>query len=411
MIKSKHNSFVVSQPDQTEYISVDEALNRLKQAAKPVTKTERIPSKESLHQILADDLDAQRDIPAFDNSAMDGYLFLTDDLKSGKRNFNITGEIRPEDDTAEGPDAGTCKHIMTGAPVPAGNFTVVPVEMTSKSDAGVKVLEIPDRNPIRKQGEGYKKGKRVLPQGTVIRPYEMGLMIESGNRECNVKPQIQIALQVTGSEIDEDMNTNGPVIEGLINSWPGTAIKQWPVLYDDPELVLNRMKELKESADVVLTTGGISMGKHDYILGAMEKLGAEVIVRKIKQKPGKPLTITRLGDTLFFHLPGNPVSAVFTAEYYVRYAVKEMLGLEHVEKQVVSAGNLENKRGEKTLFVPGKLKLDDQSRMVVSSEGVMKSHLLQLYRDSDVYIRLDPDSRYSPGDKVRVIPYSTMELP
>lgn len=401
----------MSHTANTEYVTVDEALEKISNAASPVTETERIPSKESLHRILADDLDAQRDIPAFDNSAMDGYLFLTGDLKSGKRNFSVSGEIRPEDDGAEGPDAGSCKQIMTGAAVPPGDYTVVPVEMINETDSGVEVLEIPERNPIRRQGEGYKKGKQVLPAGTIIRPYEMGLMIESGNRQCSVKKEIQIALQVTGSEIDEDMNTNGPVIEGLINSWPGTSIKQWPVLYDDPELVLNRMKELKESADVVLTTGGISMGKHDYILSAMEKLGAEVIVRKIKQKPGKPLTITRLDDTLFFHLPGNPVSAVFTAEYYVRYAVHKMLGLDHVEKQVLSAGSLENKRGEKTLFVPGKLKLDDDSRLAVRSEGVMKSHLLQLYRDSDVYIRLDPDSKYSPGDKVRVIPYSTTTLP
>jgi len=401
----------VSQPNQIDYISVDDVLNKIMKSLNPVTKTESISSRKSLNRVLADDLDAQRDIPAFDNSAMDGYLFLSDDLDSGERQFTVEGEIRPEDDHAEGPQPKTCKQIMTGAPVPTGNFTVVPVEMTSNTDAGIKVLEIPDRNPIRRQGEGYKKGKQVLPEGIIIRPYEMGLMIESGNHECKVKEKIKIALQVTGSEIDEDMNTNGPVIEGLINTWPGSEIKQWPVLYDDPELVVNRMKELKESADIVLTTGGISMGKHDYILGAMEKLGAEVIVRKVKQKPGKPLTITRLNDTLFFHLPGNPISAVFTAEYYVRYAVNKMLGLKQVEKEMMSAGDLENKRGERTLFVPGKLKLDDQSRLVVSSEGVMKSHLLQLYRDSDVYIRLDPETHYSPGDKVRVTPYSTTALP
>jgi len=401
----------MSHANNTEYVTVDDALGNISKAAGRVTDSERIPSIESAHRILADDVNAQRDIPAFDNSAMDGFLFLSGDLKSGKRDFKVTGEIRPEDDSAEGPDSGSCKQIMTGAPVPPGDYTVVPVEMINESGTGVEVQEIPGRNPIRRQGEGYKKGKPVLPKGTIIRPYEIGLMIESGNRKCSVMKQINIALQVTGSEIDEDMNTNGPVIEGLVKTWPGTTIKQWPVLYDDPGLVINRMKELKNSADIVLTTGGISMGKHDYILGAMEKLGAEVIVRKIKQKPGKPLTITRLDDTLFFHLPGNPISAVFTAEYYVRYAVHKMLGLGQVEKQVMSAGSLGNKRGEKTLFVPGKLKLGDDSRITVSSEGVMKSHLLQLYRDSDVYIRLDPESEISPGDNIRVTPYSTTALP
>ncbi len=397
--------------DQTDFLSVEEALKQILNNSKPVSAGESILSKESENRVLAEDLNAQRDIPAFDNSAMDGYLFLADDLNNGERRFTVEGEIRPEDNPTKGPVPKTCKQIMTGAPVPTGDYTVIPVEMIDESDSEVKVREIPKRNPIRRQGEGYKKGKTVLEKGTVIRPYEIGLMIESGNRKCSVLKHIRIALQVTGSEIDEDMNTNGPVLEGLIRHWPGTEVKQWPILYDDPERVLNRMKELKESADIVLTTGGISMGKHDYILGAMEKLGAEIIVRKIKQKPGKPLTITRLNGTLFFHLPGNPISAVFTAEYYVRKAIDTILGLESSETSVLVAGNLENHREEKTLFVPGKLKVDDQNRLVVSSEGVMKSHLLQLYRNSDVYIRLAPESRYSAGDRVNVIPYSTTRIP
>lgn len=401
----------MNQKIKSHNLSVDEALQCIHRISNSISKTETISSKKSVNRILAEDLKAQRDIPAFDNSAMDGYLFLSDDLNGDVREFRIEGEIKPEDDSAEGPKPKTCKQIMTGAPVPTGDYTVIPVELIEEGKSDVKVLDIPSRNPIRRQGEGYKKGRVVLKKDTVIRPYEVGLMIESGNRECSVKKRIRIALQVTGSEIDEDMNTNGPVLDGLINHWPSTEVKQWPVLYDDPELTLTRLKELKESADIILTTGGISMGKHDYILGAMEKLGAEIMVRKVKQKPGKPLTISRLDDTLFFHLPGNPISAVFTAECYVRKAVNMMLGLENIEKTAIAANDLENHRVDKTLFVPGKLKLDDQNRLTVDSEGVMKSHLLQLYRDSDVYIRLEPESQYAAGDSVTVIPYSTTQMP
>lgn len=404
-------SAYMNQTIESHNLSVDEALQRILNVSKPFLKTEEISSKESINRILAEDMKAQRDIPAYDNSAMDGYLFLTDDLNSDVREFKVEGEIRPEDETAEGPEPKSCKQIMTGAPVPAGEYTVIPVEMIEEGKSEIKVLDIPERNPIRRQGEGYEKGKVVLQKGIVIRPYEVGLMIESGNRECTVKKALRIALQVTGSEIDEDMNTNGPVLNGLISQWPGTVVEEQPVLYDDPELVINRLKELKESADIVLTTGGISMGKHDYILGAMEKLGAEIIVRKVKQKPGKPLTISRLDDTLFFHLPGNPISAVFTAEYYVRKAVNKILGQENIERSAITAGNLENQRGEKTLFVPGKLALDDDNRLNVASEGVMKSHLLQLYRGSDVYIRLEPESQYAAGDRVSVIPFSTTQMP
>jgi molybdopterin molybdotransferase len=391
----------------SEYLPVDESLKRILNATVPVVETELISSGNSENCVLAIDQTAQRDIPAVDNSAMDGYLFHTKDLEEGKRIFQGKGEIRPEDDQPAGTEKGTCQEIMTGAPVPPGEYTVVPVEMTEVDGSEIKVNEIPERNPIRKQGEGYKNGKVVLKRGSVIRPYEVGLLIESGNLNCTVMKKIRIGVQVTGSEIDENRNSNGPVLNGLINHWPGTAVKDWPILEDDPTLVKERMLRLKESADVVLTTGGISMGKHDYILGAMGELGAEVIVRKVQQKPGKPLTVTKLDGTLFFHLPGNPISAVFTAEYYARKAVSKMLDLKDGDRTVLAAHSLENHRQDKTLFIPGKLKLDDEHRLTVTSEGIMKSHLMQLYRDSDVYIRLDPDTDIAAGDPVEITPYST----
>ncbi|REL38587.1 molybdopterin molybdenumtransferase MoeA [Rhodohalobacter sp. SW132] len=400
----------MSDSNQTDFLPVDVALKRILDAVIPVGESELISSKESEGRILADDLNAQHDIPAFDNSALDGYIFLTKDLESGQRKFRVDGEIRPEEDQPGDLKPETCREIMTGSPVPPGNCTVVPIEMISESNGEVVVNEVPDRNPIRKQGEGYQKGKAVLPKGTVIRPYEIGLMIESGNMNCTVLSQINMAVQVTGSEINEERNSNGPVLNGLISHWPGTTVREWPVLDDDPALVKERMLRLKDSADVVLTTGGISMGKHDYILGAMEELGAEVIVRKIEQKPGKPITVTRLDGTLFFHLPGNPISAVFTAEYYARKAVYKMLGLKSDEKMVAAAGKLENHRPGKTLFVPGKLQLDEENRLTVSSEGVMKSHLMQLYRDSDVYVRLDPETEIDAGERVEVTPYTTTRL-
>ena len=397
--------------NQTDYLSVDEAIKKITGVLKPVTETERIVSVQAENRVLADDLNAQHDIPAFDNSAMDGYVFLTKDLESGQRKFRVDGEIRPEEGQPVELKPETGREIMTGSPVPPGNCTVVPIEMISESDKEVVVNEIPERNPIRKQGEGYQKGKVVLPKGTVIRPYEVGLMIESGNSSCTVKKNIRVAIQVTGSEIDETRNSNGPVLNGIVGHWPGTEAKEWPILDDDPELVEERMLRLKDSADVVLTTGGISAGKHDYILGAMEKLGAEVIVRKVQQKPGKPITVTRLNGTLFFHLPGNPISAVFTAEYYARKAIHAMLGIEDDERSVLAANSFENHRPGKTLFVPGKLQLDSENRLTVSSEGVMKSHLMQLYHDSDVYVRLDPETEIAAGERVEVTPYTTTRLP
>jgi len=388
-------------------ISVDAALQKIDDYTKSGLNSEVIPAREAVGRVLAGDVSAQRDIPRADNSAMDGFLFLKNDLENGIRNFKVSGEIRPEDERASLPVPGKCKRIMTGAPVPDGDIFVIPVELTNTNGSAIEVLEVPGRNPIRKKGEGYQKGKTVMTKNREIRPYEMGLLIESGNKTCRVKKRIKIAVQVTGSELDEDMNTNGPVLSGLMKTWPGVEIDTHPVLPDEFDKVVDRMKELEGSADVVCTTGGISMGVRDFILPAMEKLGAGVIFRKIQQKPGKPMTLTKLGETLFFHLPGNPVSAVFCAEMYVRRAVRNRMNLPDLQLKAYVANPLENHRGEKTLFTPGKLFSDENHRLSVRSEGGMRSHLLQLYRANDVYVRLEPDSSYNNGDLVDVIPFST----
>ncbi|MCC5913342.1 MAG: molybdopterin molybdotransferase MoeA [Balneolaceae bacterium] len=390
-----------------EYISVDDALKIIRSESRPHSKSESVPVKESLSRVLAEELPAQRDVPRFDNSAMDGFLFLHSDLKSGVRSFSIMGEIRPENNNPKTLKAGSCSRIMTGAAVPEGDYFVVPVELTKEDGDTVTVQELPSRNPIRRKGEGYAVGRPVLQKGTVITPYELGLMIESGNKKCPVLKELKVAIQVTGSEIDEDLNSNGPVLKGLLSQWPGLSITELPVLEDDPQVVSNRLKELRDNYDIVLTTGGISMGRHDYILQEMQNLGAEVLIRKIRQKPGKPFTMTRLGDTLFFHLPGNPVSAIFTAEYYVRKAIYNMLGLPQRERKLRSANSLSNHRGEKTLFITGSLQVDSNYNVSVKSDGVMKSHLMQLYRGCDLYIRIDPETEVSPGEPVEVIPFST----
>lgn len=387
-------------------LPVTEALNLLLTQIKIVSGSTTVDTPEALNRISAKAITAKRDIPRFDNSAMDGYLFRTSDLNNGQLMFPVSGEIRPEDEPPEHLKDSTSMRIMTGAPVPAGEYTVVPVENVKEKNREVEIVEIPDRNPIRRQGEGYKKGKTVLERGALIRPYELGLLIESGNMTCEVRKPIRIAVQVTGSEIGEDMDSNGPVLQSLISMWPGVSVHRWPVLDDDPKQVTARMKELKDSSDLVVTTGGISAGRHDYILRSMQDLGADILVRKVKQKPGKPFTVTQLDKVPYFHLPGNPVSAVFTADYYVRQVVMKLLGLKPEQVTAVTIGTIQNHRKDKTLFLTGRLGFDSRQRLTVTTEGKMRSHLMQLYRDNNAYVKLDPKSVYEAGDEVDVVPLS-----
>jgi molybdopterin molybdotransferase len=393
-------------PDHVCNLSVDETLRKLLTDHFLPLKSQSLPVGDCLNLITAENITAKRDIPRFDNSAMDGFLFLRSDLTGGTRSFQISGEIRPEDDLPAPPGPGTAARIMTGAPVPSEtDCIVVPVEETSESDGSVTIQAVPERNPIRKRGEGYRKGTTVLKKGRLIRPYEIGLLIESGNRECTVQKPLRVSIQVTGTEIDNDMDSNGPVLEALASSWPGTVIKRWPVLEDDPEKVTQRMTELREESDLVLTTGGISAGRHDYLLRSMNELGAEVLVRKVKQKPGKPFTVTSFGGVPFFHLPGNPISAVFTAEYYAKRAVYHHFGLKSAGLRAIAAHTIQNHRPGKTLFLTGELVYDDQSRLTVGTEKKMRSHLMQLYDGNNAYVRVEPQTTIEAGEQVEVTPF------
>lgn len=391
--------------DYPVLITPEEARRIIEDAIPIATSTESVPVHQTIGRYLAEYVRSERNVPESDNSAMDGFVFLKEDVNSGKRTFGINGEIRPEDKNPESLKTGECKPIMTGAPVPPGKVLVVPVEFTETVDDKVNILQIPEVNPIRKKGEGYKKGSVVLEKETHIRPFELGILIDSGNTAISVFKKISVAVQITGNEISEESDTNGPVLEALINTWPSVDVDRKPVLPDTYELVLSKMQELSESHDIVVTTGGISMGEYDYILKAMKELGAEILLRKVRQKPGKPFTVSRLNNTLFFHLPGNPVSAVFTAGYYVKEAILLYFGQKSSSQQAIACEDLSNLKGDRTLFAPAKLYTDESGRQMVTGQATMKSHLMQLYKGNNAYMKIDPQSSIPAGALVEVVEF------
>jgi len=390
-------------------ISVDSAISTITENIPAWEKTTTVPVRQAVGFLLAEDITAKRDIPRFDNSAMDGFVLRKEDWESGQRSFPVAFDIPPEDDLPKPLPPGQCARIMTGAPVPENGNQIIPVEMSEEESNEVLFSGLPDKNPIRLKGEGYGKNKSILKKGNLIRPYEMGLMIESGNHDCTVLEPVRIGLQVTGSEIDEQMNTNGPVLREILESWPGVEVREWPVLKDNPDEVKNRLLALKEESDIILTTGGISAGRHDYLYSAMENFGAEILIRKINQKPGKPFTLSFWDGVPVCHLPGNPVSAVFCAEMYARTLLAKMLSIPLKETEAQACCEMENS-GTKTLFVPGAVHIND-GKLVVSAQAWMKSHLLQLYSGNNVYVRLEPETGYNVGDEVTVIPFSNDSLP
>jgi molybdopterin molybdotransferase len=395
-------------PESACNLSVSEAFEALFASANLTLSTESLPVSKVLNLVTAMDVVAQHNYPKFDNSAMDGFVFLRADVARGRRTFTISGESRPEDSPPNELKSGETYRILTGAPLPepSSDYQIVPIELLEESDHDVTIFRLPQGDSIRKQGEGYRKGDLVLPKNTVIRPYELGLLIESGNKSCEVYSPLRILIQVTGTEINDGNDTNGPVLEGLISSWPGVRVARLPVLTDNPSEVLHRLREVSTKADILVTTGGISAGKHDYILDAMQELGAEVIIRKVRQKPGKPFTVTKLQQATCFHLPGNPVSAVFSAEIYLRYYVRQLLHLPPTSQKAILGEDVQNSISDKTLFLTARTQIDQHQKVVVFPEKQMRSHLMNLYNNNNVYIRLGENELAKKGESVTIYPFS-----
>lgn len=421
-------------------ISIDEAFEVIDGLDPVVGQSLVLPVRETLNNVLREDVIARTDSPRRDNTAMDGFVFRKQDLDGGRRQFPVAGDIRPEMDQVPPLEPGTCARIMTGAAIPEGGDFVVPVEQTrsvnrsddeingktghppepvksvpdgfgvksrSKNmdhapDSGtewVEVLEIPKKNAIRRQGEGFRRGDVLIRAGTVLRPYDLGLVIESGNNRCVVQRPLRIGLQISGSEITTTNNINGPVLHAILSSWPGTDVREWPVLADDPGAARTRLQELKEESDVIITSGGISAGRYDYLYDALTDLGADCLIRKVRQKPGKPVTVFRWDGVTVICLPGNPVSATAIAELYARRIV---LRLQELPADPVFGAFIQHELsnpGNRTLFMPAALSVND-GMLWVGSRRSMRSHLMQQYRGSRVYLRLEPDAHLKAGDKV-----------
>lgn len=387
-------------------MDVDRALDIIRKISPLEKPPVEVPAAEAVNSILAQDVVALADSPRHDNSAMDGYVFRKEDLDSGLRRFPVTGDIRPEDESRFPVAPQTCARIVTGAPVPPGGDFVVPVELVEAIDrdadaSHIQVNDLPQKNPVRKRGEGFRKGETLLEKGTVIRAYESGLMIESGHSRCPVRSPLRIAVQVTGSEVTGQNNSNGPVLQAIMNSWPGTEVVQHPVVGDDPGRIRDRLLDLKSHSDVIVTTGGISAGAYDYLYDVLVELDARPQIRKINQKPGKPFTLFLWDNVVVCCLPGNPVSAVCTDELYVREVVQRLHGLPPVAPlKAKLKGHVDNP-GNRTLFLPVRLRHHDSTLTAeTGSDPRMRSHLLQLFRDCNGFMQVPPATTLQPENLV-----------
>lgn len=316
----------------------DRARQAILDAAAPLAPIQ-VPLEGALGRVLAATIEAGEDVPPFTNSAMDGFAVQAGDLAGASAESPALLEVvadLPAGCAASTPvRAGQAVRIMTGAPLPDGADCVVPVENTAGAGRHVQVLRHFERGAnIRKAGEDLRRGCRVLEAGTVLRPAELGLLATLGRGRVAVYPAVRVAVLTTGDELvgpDEPLrpgqirDANTTTMSAQIRQFGGVPLL-YPRVRDTREAVRAALRDALGRADVLLTSGGVSMGEYDFVKQVLAELGARTVFWRVAQKPGLPLAFWLLDGKPVLGLPGNPVSTMICMEEYVRPALRRLMG-------------------------------------------------------------------------------------
>jgi molybdopterin molybdotransferase len=374
--------------------------------------------EEALGRALAEDVLAQRTLPPWDNSAMDGFAVRSAEFSAPLPvRLQVKETIYAGQTPREEVRPGTCARIMTGAPLPPGADAVVMRERTRLAPDGstVELLEaVGPGNFVRPRGEDARAGEVLLPRGTPLGIPELGLLVSQGMQTVPVARRPRVAILSTGDELcradapaeGRIVDANGPVLALAVRRAGGEP-SLLGIARDTLEDVFTHLSAA-EGYDLVLTSAGMSVGEHDFVREALEKLGVERDFWRVAIKPGKPLAVGRKGRTLYFGLPGNPTSSLVTFELFVRPALRRMLGHSDVEPPRVGgrlAGELKKAPGlahyvrVTTTWRDGELWAQPLS---TQTSGVLRSaasatHLLHFPLQS---------SRLANGDTVELLPLS-----
>ncbi len=305
-------------------LSFNDALEEIKQKASVRVPDHSIGLSNSIGRVLSQDIVAEIFVPPHDNSAMDGYALTIEDWQAGKQ-FTVSQRIAAGQAT-QPLTPGTCARIFTGASIPAGANTVIMQENVQLINGKAIFNEQPKQgNNIRPKGQDIKAGQTVIKAGDKITPMHIGLLSSLGITNISVYAPLRVGILTTGDELvpageqlqaGQIFNSNGPMLSALV-AQAGHEVTQCLHVKDTPEETETALRTLMQSCDVVLSSGGVSVGEEDHVKGVLEKLG-NVHLWKIAIKPGKPLVHATLEGVPFLGLPGNPSSTLVTYHWFAR---------------------------------------------------------------------------------------------
>ena len=399
-------------PNSMPVVKAREVIARFLQ---PVTATERLSVRAALGRVLAENVVSPLNVPAHDNSAMDGYAVRFADLKpDGEITLKVTGTAFAGAPFKGSLAAGQCVRIMTGGVVPAGADTIVMQEHVKAEQDRVTVGPGHRKGQnLRRAGEDLKVGQIALKRGLPLRPAEIGLISSLGIGEVTVYRRLRVAFFSTGDELvsigtqpgeGQIYDSNRYTIYGMLTRL-GCEVLDMGVVRDDPKLLEKAFHDAADAADVVITSGGVSVGEADFVKDLLNQLG-EVVFWKIAMKPGRPLAYGKIGAAHFFGLPGNPVSVMVTFYQFVREALLKLSGLDPVPPlpvfKVPCVSNLKKAPG-RTEFQRGVLERDSHGTWSVRVTGEQGSGILRSMAEANCFIILpDAQGNVAAGSLVEV---------
>lgn len=395
----------------------DAALQLILQAIQPTTGFEKVALRSALGRVLCSDVLSKIEVPGHTNAAMDGYALSGMDLpQEGTATLSVIGTAWAGGPFTSAVRPKECVRIMTGAPMPTGTDTVVMQEHAESSDNRI-IIDARHKfgQNVRQAGEDIAKGQTVLHSGRRLSPADIGLLASLGVGEVKVFRKIRVAFFSTGDElrsIGEPLDagsifdSNRYTLYGMLTRI-GSEPVDMGVIKDRREDMFNAFDEAAKCADVVITSGGVSVGEADFVKECLEELG-QIKFWKVAMKPGRPLAFGRIGDAWFFGLPGNPVSVMVTFYMFVQPALRRLMGESETSPLLLQAhceSKLRKKAG-RTEYQRGILSHDASGRLSVAKTGAQGSGILTSMSQANCFIILPMEAEsIEPGAEVTVLPF------
>jgi molybdopterin molybdotransferase len=348
----------------------------LDQAPKPAS--EELALAEATNRILAEDIIADTDLPPFDRAQMDGYAVRAADVANTPAQLKVVGESAAGAGWHHEMHSGEAVRIMTGAPVPLGADAVQQVELTREPDGArtVEILEsVEAGRSIVRQAAEIRSGETVLRAGEDLNAQTIATLASFGYAQVKVGKRPRVGVMATGSELvdvsekpgrDQIRDSNNYTIEAYARL-AGASVKRLPLAGDDREELKRQMASAVDDCDVLVTSGGVSMGVYDFTKAAFKDMGAEIFFERVALRPGKPTVFGRIGKTLIFGLPGNPVSVAVTFNLFVRAALRAMQGASETSLPhftAVLARDVKGSQGRES-YLPAVLRTDEKGSLLV----------------------------------------------